>query len=188
MRAGGALSPMRVERPFEPAGPLSHGEDVWRRPGARVGVLRDRGLAVDVERLERVERDQDVAERRVDLAVREAAAQRVQDRRRVHLFELDEIDRRLVLERLEVRDAKALVGGHGHHRAAIARHAHELALGRARELAACDETVALVGQPPPARGTRHLNLPAPSAWELKLSLYYPYAIVPEASEGLVCNY
>ena len=31
-------------------------------------------------------------------------------------------------------------------------------------------------------------LPEPSKWALKLSLYYPYAIVPEASEGPVCNY
>ena len=31
-------------------------------------------------------------------------------------------------------------------------------------------------------------LPEPSALALKLSLFYPYAIVPEASEGPVCNY
>ena len=31
-------------------------------------------------------------------------------------------------------------------------------------------------------------LPEPSRWALTLSLYYPYAIVPEAGEGPVCNY
>lgn len=87
MRADGALSSVRVERPFETAGPLSHGEDVWRRPGARVGVLRDRGLAVDVERLERVERDQDAASVRIDLAGRVPPRRAVQDRRLVQVGE-----------------------------------------------------------------------------------------------------
>ena len=31
-------------------------------------------------------------------------------------------------------------------------------------------------------------LPEPPPWELKLSLYYPYAVVPGVGEGPVCNY
>ena len=36
--------------------------------------------------------------------------------------------------------------------------------------------------------TSRKGQPEPSALALKLSLFYPYAIVPEASRELVCNY
>lgn len=52
------------------------------------------------------------------------------------------------------------------------------------------------GAPPWARASRWTAcapdelamLPEPSAWALKISLFYPYAIVPEAPRELVCNY